>query len=121
MMNLITYGQTGSYSRIIKSFHVVHWTKQSNLTINAIIGFHALETFSGVMEAAGGRGQGQVLVWGDLGDVPSSLLTPGHFQHVIIEVTTKHKAGIIRFGSRFVGEGNPYTLMLETNRYQYDG
>lgn len=59
--------QGNSSGRLVESLHVLVWSEQADLSIAVLVGFHSFEAGEGIMEDAGCRVEGEVLVRGYAG------------------------------------------------------
>lgn len=76
-------GEGNALRRGVEACHVAVRTEEPGLAVVVDVGFHALETFKGVVEDAGGRVEGEVLIRYDVRGGPAGGRGPFDREHMI--------------------------------------
>lgn len=79
-------GQRSSLGTHDKSLAVAVWTEQTQFAVVSPVHLHALEAFRSIVQAAGGRGNAEILVWFDFWGLPSIVHGPSDGDHVVCTV-----------------------------------
>lgn len=76
-------GEGDAGGRFVEAGHVFIGAEESDLAGGVLVGFHAFETFEGVVENAGGGVEAEVLVGGYAGGEPALGGGPFDGEHVV--------------------------------------
>lgn len=76
-------GESDASGRFVHASHVFVGAKEADLVLGVFVGFHAFEAGEGVVEDAGCRVQGEVLVRGYPGGKPAIGGGPFYGEHVV--------------------------------------
>ena len=82
-------GESNTRAGAVEAGHVLVRAEEADLALVVLVGFHAFEAFGGIVEDAGGRVEGEVLVGGYSGRKPALEGGPFGGEHVVCEVKEK--------------------------------
>jgi len=81
--------QADARGAVVQARHVLGGAEEGDGAVAVLVGFQAFEAFEGVVEDAGGRVEGEVLVGEDAWGVPAGGGGPFEGEHVVGEVAAE--------------------------------